>query len=126
MGKRDPIRTIFLMTATLIGYARCSTDRQDLATQQQAILEFGVAGDRIYTGDGLTGTTCARPGLDLALAAVLEGDTLAVPKLDRLARSVPDARQGKIARQAAQPEGQKAAGTLPHAPYGRVLHQRER
>ena len=34
----------------------------------------------------------ARPGLDRALAAVRQGDTLVVPKLDRLARSVPDAR----------------------------------
>src|SRR4051812_18384347 len=33
-----------------------------------------------------------RPGLDQALAAVRAGDTLVVPKLDRLARSVPDAR----------------------------------
>jgi len=40
----------------------------------------------------LTGTTRARPGLDQALAAVREGDTLIVTKLDRLARSVPDAR----------------------------------
>ncbi len=48
--------------------------------------------DRIYLDHGLTGTTRARPGLDQALAAVREGDTLVVPKLDRLARSVPDAR----------------------------------
>src|SRR5438309_3218654 len=41
---------------------------------------------------GLTGTTRARPGLDQALAAVRAGDSLVVPKLDRLARSVPDAR----------------------------------
>ena len=80
------------MTATLIGYARCSTDRQDLAAQRQVLLELGVAEDRIYTDHGLTGTTRARPGLDQALAAVREGDTLVVPKLDRLARSVPDAR----------------------------------
>ena len=80
------------MTATLIGYARCSTDRQDLAAQRQALLELGVAEDRIYTDHGLTGTTRARPGLDQALAAVRAGDTLVVPKLDRLARSVPDAR----------------------------------
>ena len=32
------------------------------------------------------------PGLDQALAAVRAGDTLVVPKLDRPARSVPDAR----------------------------------
>ena len=92
LRKRDPIRTLPPMTATLIGYARCSTDRQDLAAQRQALLELGVAEDRIYTDHGLTGTTHARPGLDQALAAVREGDTLVVPKLDRLARSVPDAR----------------------------------
>ena len=80
------------MTATLIGYVRCSTDRQGPAAQRQALLELGVAEDRIYTDHGLTGTTRARPGLDQALAAVREGDTLVVPKLDRLARSVPDAR----------------------------------
>ena len=94
---RDPIRTLLPMTATLIGYARCSTDRQDLAAQRQALLELGVVEDRVYTDHGLTGTTRARPGLDQALAAVRAGDTLVVPKLDRLARSVPDARaRGKL------------------------------
>ena len=92
LRKRGPIRTLPPMTATLIGYARCSTDRQDPAAQRQALLELGVAEDRIYTDHGLTGTTRARPGLDQALAAVRAGDTLVVPKLDRLARSVPDAR----------------------------------
>ena len=97
LRKRDPIRTLppmsaTLMTGTLIGYARCSTDLQDLAAQRQALLELGVAEDRIYTDHGLTGTTRARPGLDQALAAVRQGGTLVVPKLDRLARSVPDAR----------------------------------
>ena len=47
---------------------------------------------RIASTHGLTGTTRARPGLDQALAVVREGDTLVVPKLDRLARSVPDTR----------------------------------
>ena len=69
------------MTATLIGYPRCSPDRLG-----------PVAQDRIQTGHGLTGTTRARPGLDQALGAVREGDTLVVTKLDRPARSVPDAR----------------------------------
>ncbi|AMB44070.1 recombinase family protein [Methylobacterium sp. AMS5] len=80
------------MTTILIGYARCSTDRQDLAAQRAALEGLGVASDRIYTDHGLTGTNRARPGLDQALAAVRTGDTLVVPKLDRLARSVPDAR----------------------------------
>ncbi|MCV6546687.1 MAG: recombinase family protein [Cohaesibacter sp.] len=80
------------MNTTLIGYARCSTDNQDLTAQKQALEKLGVASDRIYTDHGLTGTNRARPGLDQAIAAVREGDTLVVPKLDRLARSVPDAR----------------------------------
>ena len=92
LRKRGPYSYTSSMTATLIGYARCSTDRQDPAAQRQALLELGVVEDRIYTDHGLTGTTRARPGLDQALAAVREGDTLVVPKLDRLARSVPDAR----------------------------------
>jgi DNA invertase Pin-like site-specific DNA recombinase len=81
------------MTETRIGYARCSTDKQDLAAQRAMLEDLGVTPDRIYTDRGLTGTNRARPGLDQALAAVREGDTLVVPKLDRLARSVPDARQ---------------------------------
>ena len=80
------------MTAITIGYARCSTDKQDLAAQRAALERLGVPPDRIYTDHGLTGTNRSRPGLDQALAAVRPGDTLVVPKLDRLARSVPDAR----------------------------------
>jgi len=91
-AQAEPFAYSFAMSATLIGYARCSTDRQDLAAQRQALIELGVADERIYTDHGLTGTNRARPGLDQALAAVREGDTLVVPKLDRLARSVPDAR----------------------------------
>ena len=35
-----PYPHTFPMTATLIGYARCSTDRQDLAAQRQALATF--------------------------------------------------------------------------------------
>ena len=80
------------MEAVRIGYARCSTDRQDLTAQRGALVALGVEPERIYTDHGLTGRTRARPGLDQALAAVRCGDTLVVTKLDRLARSVPDAR----------------------------------
>ena len=80
------------MSKTLIGYARCSTDQQDLTAQRAALAALGVAAQRIYVDHGLTGASRARPGLDQALAAVRKGDTLVVPKLDRLARSVPDAR----------------------------------
>lgn len=80
------------MDGIRIGYARCSTDRQDLEAQRVVLLELGVTADRIYTDHGLTGRNRDRPGLAQALAAVRQGDTFVVPKLDRLARSVPDAR----------------------------------
>jgi DNA invertase Pin-like site-specific DNA recombinase len=80
------------MSAVLTGYARCSLDDQDLTAQREILISLGVPADRIYLDHGLTGTNRDRPGLDQALAAVRSGDTLVVPKLDRLARSVPDAR----------------------------------
>jgi DNA invertase Pin-like site-specific DNA recombinase len=80
------------VSGTLVGYARCSTAGQDLTAQRQTLRALGVAEQRIYLDHGLTGRHRDRPGLALALAAVREGDTLVVPKLDRLARSVPDAR----------------------------------
>jgi hypothetical protein len=75
----------------IVGYARCSTDKQDLTAQREQLASLGAATERIYLDDGLTGTNRARGGLDQALAAVRSGDTFTVTKLDRLARSVPDA-----------------------------------
>ena len=75
-----------------VGYARCSTDAQDLTAQRNALTALGVKPNRIYVDHGLTGTTRARPGLREALAACRSGDTLVVTKLDRLARSLTDAR----------------------------------
>jgi DNA invertase Pin-like site-specific DNA recombinase len=75
-----------------IGYARVSTLGQDLTAQRDALAALGVTPDRVYVDHGLTGTNRDRPGLREALAACRAGDTLVVTKLDRLARSVPDAR----------------------------------
>ena len=80
------------MSALLVGYARCSTDAQDLTAQRDGLATMGVAPDRIYVDHGLTGTNRERPGLREALAACRSGDTLVVTELDRLARSLPDAR----------------------------------
>jgi DNA invertase Pin-like site-specific DNA recombinase len=80
------------MSALLVGYARCSTDQQDLTAQRDALLGLGVVAERIYVDHGLTGSNRERPGLREALAACRAGDTLVVTKLDRLARSLPDAR----------------------------------
>lgn len=75
----------------LIGYARVSTERQDLAAQLKGLADLGVARERVYT-DKRTGRSMKnRPGLTQAIAALRPGDVLVVTKLDRLARSVPDA-----------------------------------
>jgi DNA invertase Pin-like site-specific DNA recombinase len=80
------------MVALLIGYARVSTDQQDLAAQRDGLTALGVAANGVYVDQGLTGTNRERPGLREALAACREGDTLGVTKLDRFARSLPDAK----------------------------------
>ena len=76
----------------LVGHCRCSTDAQDLTAQRNALIALGVKPNRIYVDHGLTGANRARPGLREALAACRYGDTLVVTKLDRLARSLTDAR----------------------------------
>jgi DNA invertase Pin-like site-specific DNA recombinase len=80
------------MTGMLIGYARVSTNDQDLTAQKNALAALGVSLEKTFTDQGLTGTNRARPGLREALAACRAGDTLVVTKLDRLARSLRDAK----------------------------------
>ena len=80
------------MSELKIGYARVSTEAQDLTAQRDALQALGVDPERIYVDHGFTGTSRARPGLGEALAACRAGDELVVTKLDRLARSLPDAR----------------------------------
>jgi DNA invertase Pin-like site-specific DNA recombinase len=67
------------------------TDQQDLIAEHDALLGLGVAADQIDVDHGLTCTNRERPGLRESLAACRAGDTLVVTKLDRLARSLPDA-----------------------------------
>ena len=69
-----------------IGYARVSTADQTLALQRDALNAAGCV--RIFTDEGISGSTTARGGLDRALAALAAGDTLVVWKLDRLGRSL--------------------------------------
>jgi DNA invertase Pin-like site-specific DNA recombinase len=80
------------MPAHVVGYARVSTNEQDLTAQRNGLTALGVPDDRIFVDHGLTGRNRERPGLREALAAVRDGDTLVITKLDRLARSLPDAR----------------------------------
>lgn len=74
------------------GYARCSTDRQDVEVQRQQLTALGVEEPRILIDRGVTGRKIQRPELEKLLAAVRSGDEIVVTKLDRFARSVVDAR----------------------------------
>ena len=47
------------MTALLVGYARCSTDQQDLTAQRDGLAALGVASNRVYVDHGLT-AACQR------------------------------------------------------------------
>jgi len=72
---------------TTYGYARVSTDGQTLAAQTEALHGAGCA--RIFA-EKISGAYSDRPQLAKAIAALGEGDTLIVTKLDRLARSTRD------------------------------------
>src|SRR5262249_33130497 len=72
---------------TTHGYARVSTDGQTLQAQTEALHSAGCA--RIFA-EKISGAYSDRPQLAKAIAALGEGDTLVVCKLDRLARSTRD------------------------------------
>lgn len=80
------------MSGLLIGYARVSTEEQDLTAHRDGLAALGAEPSRSYVDHGLTGTYRERPGLRAALAACRAGDPLVLTKLDRLARSLPGAR----------------------------------
>ena len=69
----------------LIGYARVSTQDQNLGLQ---IAALEAAGCQKIFDDKISGSRVERPGLDKMLEMLREGDTLVVWKLDRLGRSV--------------------------------------
>lgn len=70
----------------LIGYARVSTEEQNLALQFDALTRAGC--DRIFQDEGITGVAVNRPALNDALASLRPGDVLVTWKLDRLGRSL--------------------------------------
>ncbi|QXL85804.1 recombinase family protein [Comamonas sp. NLF-1-9] len=68
-----------------IGYARVSTDDQDLALQIDALQQ---AGCEIIYQEKISGSSTDRPELDHCLKALRPGDTLVVWRMDRLGRSL--------------------------------------
>lgn len=73
---------------TKYGYARVSTQGQDLKAQVKTLKAEGC--EVIYS-EKFTGTTKDRPEFKAVLGVVQSGDTLVVTKLDRFARSAEDA-----------------------------------
>jgi DNA invertase Pin-like site-specific DNA recombinase len=69
----------------LIGYARVSTQDQNLDLQRDALDRAGC--EKVFI-DQASGAKTERPGLDAALSHARSGDTLVVWKLDRLGRSI--------------------------------------
>ncbi|HUE16392.1 MAG TPA: recombinase family protein [Planctomycetaceae bacterium] len=73
--------------ARLVGYARVSTEGQVLALQLDALRNYGVANELIFT-DKASGARRDRPGLDACLKELRPGDIMLVWRLDRLGKSV--------------------------------------
>ncbi len=118
----SPNATVETMPGLNIGYARVSSSEQDLTAQKNALRAIGVEDGHMYGDHGFTGTNRTRPGPCEALAACRAGDTLTVSKLDRLARSLPDARD--IVEDLTRREVKLSIGGFVHGPTdpaGRLL-----
>lgn len=72
---------------SITGYARVSTDDQDLTSQIDALRAVGC--DPIYT-EHASGATMERPQWIECSRGLGKGDTLVVVRIDRLGRSLPD------------------------------------
>ena len=62
-----------------IGYARVSTEEQNLHLQRDGLNQAGC--DKIFTDKGVSGNSIQREGLNRALKQIKKGDVLIVWKL---------------------------------------------
>lgn len=69
-----------------VGYARVSTDEQNLRSQLDALRAAGC--ERIFEDKGVSGGAVIKPALREAIAFMREGDELVIARLDRLSRSL--------------------------------------
>lgn len=73
------------MNGVSVGYARVSSDGQDLGVQLDQLRSAGVT--KIFS-EKVSGKDRERPELAQCIAFLREGDTLVVARIDRLGRSV--------------------------------------
>jgi DNA invertase Pin-like site-specific DNA recombinase len=71
----------------IYGYARVSTDTQDLTSQ---LAQLKAAGCKKIFREKITGTTADRPQLKKLMAALAQGDVVIIPAVDRLSRDTTD------------------------------------
>lgn len=115
--RKQQERDRFLMA--IYGYVRCSTDRQTIMQQMDALRAAGC--NRIFKDKAIRATAKKRPALVAVRKALKPGDTFVVTAIDRAFRSTADAiaflddvmRDGVTFRSLAQsidtrtPEGRK-------------------
>ncbi len=91
MSNRSLVPTMYTLLSQpsqeprFVGYARVSTDDQDLSLQINTPTKTGIPEVSIFV-DKIFGTKTDRPGLAKCLATLQSGDILVVCRLDRLGR----------------------------------------
>jgi DNA invertase Pin-like site-specific DNA recombinase len=75
------------MVGMIFGYARVSTDAQDLTSQ---LVQLKAAGCERVFREKISGASADRPQLRKLLAAVTHGDVVIIPAVDRLSRDTTD------------------------------------
>ena len=80
-------KILFHNRRMILGYARVSTDAQDLTSQLAQLRAAGA--ERIFR-EKVSGATADRPELQKMLAAVAHGDVVSIPAVDRLSRDTTD------------------------------------
>lgn len=83
----DPGTLDLITGGLMLGYARVSTDDQDLTLQRD---HLRAAGCNKLFAEKVSGARRARPELDRMLDHLRPGDVVTVTRLDRLARSTRD------------------------------------
>ena len=71
----------------VVGYARVSTQEQNLERQIDALQQYGI--DKLYT-EKMSGVKKRRPELDAMMERLEVGDTVVIESLSRLGRSTKD------------------------------------